>query len=398
MRLYEYEGKILAQKVGIPIPAGKMVDSPEKAREIAREIKGEVVVKAQILLGGRGKAGGVKFARDPEEAEKITREMLSTRIRDRKVEKVLIEKKLEIVEEMYLGVTIDEINKQMILLAGRTGGVEVEAIAQKPGAGFARVLIDPFIGVPGFQAKELAKHLGAADKGLGALANIVSRLYALVQKFDASVAEINPLVRTKDGSYLAADCRVEIDDDAIFRQKELESLGIFPREERGREPTELERKGAEIDRVDHRGVAGRVVEFEGDTALIIGGGGASLTVFDAILKYGGKPANYCEIGGNPTVRKLQLLTELILSKPGVKRLAVVTNVLSNTRVDLVARGVIKGMLNRGIDPKNFPVVFRVPGAWEDEGFKILNKYGIKYFDRSHTMDEAAQYIVQMGKS
>ncbi|MCX5860401.1 MAG: succinate--CoA ligase, partial [Proteobacteria bacterium] len=347
---------------------------------------------------GRGKSGGIKFARDPEEAEKITREMLATRIRDRKVEKVLVEKKLEIAEEMYLGITIDEINKRMILLAGRTGGVEVEAIAQKPGAGFARVLVDPFIGVPGFQAKELAKHLGASDKGLGALSNIVSRLYALLQKFDASVAEINPLVRIKDGSYLAADCRVEIDDDAIFRQKELELLGIFPREERGREPTELERKGAEIDRVDHRGVAGRVVEFEGDTALIIGGGGASLTVFDAILKYGGKPANYCEIGGNPTVKKLQLLTELILSKPGVKRLAVVTNVLSNTRVDLVARGVIKGMLNRGIDPRNFPVVFRVPGAWEDEGFRILDKYGIKYFDRTHTMDEAAQYIVQMGKS
>jgi len=398
MRLYEYEGKILAQKVGIPIPAGKMVDSPEAAREVARDLKGEVVIKAQILLGGRGKAGGVKFARDPEEAERLTREMLAGKIRDRKVEKVLVEKKLEIVEEMYLGITIDEIKKRMILLAGRTGGVEVEAIAQKPGAGFARFHVDPFIGVPGFRAKELAKHLGAADKGLGALSNIVSRLYGLTQKFDASVAEINPLVKTKNGSYLAADCRVEIDDDALFRQKELESFGIFPREERGREPTELERKGAEIDRVDHRGVAGRVVEFEGDTGLIIGGGGASLTVFDAILKYGGKPANYCEIGGNPTVKKVQLLTELILSKPGVKRLAVITNVLSNTRVDLVARGVIKGMLNRGIDPKKFPVVFRVPGAWEDEGFKILNKYGIKYFERAHTMDEAAKYVVEMGKS
>ena len=395
MRLYEYEGKILARKVGLPLPEGKTAGSPEQAGEIARELGGEVAIKAQILLGGRGKAGGIRFAGGPEEAARAAGELIGGMVRDRRVEKVLVEKKLDIVEELYLGITIDEIEKRVILIAAKAGGVEVEASSRKPGAGFLRMHLDPFIGIPGFRAKEVAKHLGGEGKGLGGLSRIVSQLWSLYQRYDASFAEINPLAKTKDGSYVAADLRVEIDDDALFRQKDLEALGIQPREERGREPTELERKGAEIDHVDHRGVAGRVVEFQGDTALIIGGGGASLTVFDAILKYGGKPANYCEIGGNPTVKKVQLLTELILSKSGVKRLAVITNVLSNTRVDLVARGVIKGMLNRRLDTKKFPVVFRVPGAWEDEGYRILDKYGIKYFDRTHTMDEAARYVVQM---
>jgi succinyl-CoA synthetase beta subunit/citryl-CoA synthetase large subunit len=215
---------------------------------------------------------------------------------------------------------------------------------------------------------------------------------------DATMAEINPLILTKEQKFFCADSRIEIDDDALVRQKgNLERFNIPLREEKEREPTELEIKARGIDQLDHRGVAGRVVEFDGDIALIIGGGGASLTVFDAILRYGGKPANYCEIGGNPTVKKVQKLTELLLSKKGIKGVAVITNVLSNTRVDLVARGVIKGMLARGIDPSKFPVVFRVPGSWEEEGFKILEKYGIKYFTRDQTMDEAAKYIVDLLK-
>ena len=145
-----------------------------------------------------------------------------------------------------------------------------------------------------------------------------------------------------------------------------------------------------IDGVDHRGVAGRVIEFDGNLGLIIGGGGASLTAFDAVRAHGGKPANYCEIGGNPSVKKVQALTRHILSKPGVEKVAVIMNVVSNTRVDLVARGIVKGILEAGRDPAETVAVFRVPGAWETEGFKILRKYGVRYCDRTVSIDEAAR--------
>ncbi|MFW6052935.1 MAG: ATP citrate lyase citrate-binding domain-containing protein, partial [Desulfosalsimonas sp.] len=160
--------------------------------------------------------------------------------------------------------------------------------------------------------------------------------------------------------------------------------------------TDFERKAAEIDNLDHRGVAGRVIEFDGNLGLIIGGGGASLTAFDAIRAHGGKPANYCEIGGNPSVKKVKELTRHILSKPGVEQIAVIMNVVSNTRVDLVARGIIKGILEAGRKPLETVAVFRVPGAWEEEGVKILKKYGVRYCDRKVSIDQAAEMAVAQG--
>jgi len=164
------------------------------------------------------------------------------------------------------------------------------------------------------------------------------------------------------------------------------------------QPTDFERRAAEIDNLDHRGVAGRVIEFEGTLGLIIGGGGASLTAFDAVQQHGGKPANYCEIGGNPSVLKVKELTKHILSKPNVEKIAVIMNVVSNSRVDLVARGIVKGILEAGKVPSEAVAVFRVPGAWEEEGFKILSKYGVPYCDRSTSIDEAAKMAVEATKS
>jgi succinyl-CoA synthetase beta subunit/citryl-CoA synthetase large subunit len=180
------------------------------------------------------------------------------------------------------------------------------------------------------------------------------------------------------------------------RQKELlKELGVADEETReAREPTEFEIKGEQIDSVDHRGVAGNVTEFDGNLGLVIGAGGGSLTLFDAVRRYGGKPANYCEIGGNPSVSKAKNLTKLVLEKPGVDKIAVMMSIVSNTRVDIVARGVIKACLELGHDPAEKVAVFRIPGAWEDEGFKILEKYGIEYFDRSVSMHEAAKRAVE----
>ena len=154
---------------------------------------------------------------------------------------------------------------------------------------------------------------------------------------------------------------------------------------------------AEVDQLDHRGVAGRVIEFDGSMGLIIGGGGASLTAFDAVQAHGGQPANYCEIGGNPSVKKVKELTRLILSKPNVEKIAVIMNVVSNTRVDLVARGIVKGILEAGKDPATTLAAFRIPGAWEEEGYKILSKYGVPFLDRTVSIDDAARIAVENSK-
>jgi succinyl-CoA synthetase beta subunit len=194
---------------------------------------------------------------------------------------------------------------------------------------------------------------------------------------------------------IALDCHLEIDDDAAFRHRELaQMVEDESRYEASHQVTEFERKAAEIDKIDHRGVAGRMIEFDGTLGLIIGGGGASLTAFDAVCSHGGEPANYCEIGGNPSVRKVTELTRLILSKPNVKKIAVIMNVVSNTRVDLVARGIIKGILEAGKIPSETVAVFRIPGAWEEEGFKILSKYGVPYCNRTVSIDDAARIAVQ----
>ena len=211
-----------------------------------------------------------------------------------------------------------------------------------------------------------------------------------------TLAEINPLVELTDGSFVAVDAHMDMENEARPRQKAmLEELGIGDEETReAREPTEFEIEGEQIDSVDHRGVAGNVTEFDGNLGLVIGAGGGSLTLFDAVRNYGGKPANYCEIGGNPSVSKAKNLTKLVLEKPGVDKIAVMMSIVSNTRVDIVARGVIKACLELGHDPAEKVAVFRIPGAWEDEGFKILEKYGIEYYDRSVSMHEAAKRAVE----
>jgi succinyl-CoA synthetase beta subunit/citryl-CoA synthetase large subunit len=394
MRLYEFEGKKLFKEWGLPVPEGELVEREEELLKGGKKIGFPLVAKVQVLKGGRGKAGGVKVINDENELLEFGKKFFREGFLGKPIKGILLEKKLDVEKEFYLGITIDELAKRNCLLFTE-GGMDVEEIARS--GGVLKLHIDPFTGLKSFLAKGFfAKEF--KGKTLLEISEIAVKLYDLYIKMDATMAEINPLILTKEQKFFCADSRIEIDDDALVRQKgNLERFNIPLREEKEREPTELEIKAREIDQLDHRGVAGRVVEFDGDIALIIGGGGASLTVFDAILRYGGKPANYCEIGGNPTVKKVQKLTELLLSKKGIKGVAVITNVLSNTRVDLVARGVIKGMLARGIDPSKFPVVFRVPGSWEEEGFKILEKYGIKYFTRDQTMDEAAKYIVELLK-
>ncbi|MBI3002089.1 MAG: acetate--CoA ligase family protein [candidate division NC10 bacterium] len=391
MRLLEHEAKGLLREAGIPVPPSRFVRTAEDLRAACAALPFPRMVKAQVPVGGRGKAGGVLRAATREEAERRGEALLAGTLRGLPVEGLLLEEPVAALEEFFLALTYDSEAKRPVVLASRRGGIEVEAFARDEPAALARVPVNPRTGLQPFEAGEVARRLGFGGPDLTAFADLISRTAQAFLRMDATLLEINPLARTGPGAFVALDAHLELDDDALYRHPELERVhGIGRREGAGRPATALEAEAARIDALDHRGVAGRVIEFEGELGLLIGGGGASLTAFDAIRRHGGRPANYCEIGGNPSVRKVRALTELLLKKRGVRRLAVIMNVVSNTRVDLVARGVIKGCLGAGREPREVIAVFRVPGAWEEEGQKILRKYGVPFCDRTVSIDEAAR--------
>jgi succinyl-CoA synthetase beta subunit/citryl-CoA synthetase large subunit len=294
-----------------------------------------------------------------------------------------------------VAVTYDTVAKEPIAIFSSDGGVDIEELAKNNPEKVRNEIFTLRDGLPEYRAREIIAETGISGKLLLGLGGILSKLASVFMDYDATIVEINPLALTKSGKLLALDCHIEIDDDALSRHKDIADLEKDEsRIESARRKTDFEREAAAIDNIDHRGVAGRVIEFDGNLGLIIGGGGASLTAFDAVKVHGGKPANYCEIGGNPSVLKVKELTKHILSKPGVEKVAVIMNVVSNTRVDLVARGIVKGILDAGKDPAETVAVFRVPGAWEEEGFKILSKYGIRFSDRTVSIDEAAKIAVE----
>jgi succinyl-CoA synthetase beta subunit/citryl-CoA synthetase large subunit len=276
------------------------------------------------------------------------------------------------------------------------GGIDIEEVAEKHPEHVSKTHVSTILPITPRLAKEAVGATGVSGGDLNKLTPIVDRLIRIFLDYDLTLAEINPLAKLEDGRFIVLDGHVDMEAEARDTHKALlDEIGIRPEETRqARPPTEFEIKGAQVDASDHRGVAGNVVEFDGNLGLIIGAGGGSLTLFDAVRNQGGKPANYCEIGGNPSVRKACELTKLVLSKPGVDKIAVMMNVVSNTRVDIVARGVIKGCVESGRDPKETIAIFRIPGSWEDEGFKILAKYGVEYCDRSVSMYEAAGRAVQ----
>lgn len=393
MRLLEHESKEILRSFGVPTPKGQLVSGQEPL-----EIKEPVMLKAQIPLGGRGKAGGIIEASTEEEIKSGIEHILSTPVRGYKPTKVLVEEKVEVVREFFMAVVYDTVAKAPVAIFSTEGGVDIEKLAHNHPDKVKRELFSVRGRLPQYRAREIISEADISGKMLLGLGSVLSDLANLFLDYDATVAEINPLALTRDGKLIALDCHIEIDDDALFRHKDVaEKEEDRNRYEGGRSSTEFERKAAEIDNLDHRGVAGRMIEFEGTLGLIIGGGGASLTAFDAIRQHGGEPANYCEIGGNPSVLKVKELTKHILSKPGVEKVAVIMNVVSNTRVDLVARGIVKGIVEAGKVPSESVAVFRVPGAWEEEGFKILSKYGVHYCDRTISIDEAARMAVERTK-
>ena len=396
MRFYEYESRRIVERAGIPVTKYGFCTTADEARKAAEDIGGPVVIKSQVLTGGRMKAGGVKFADTPAEAAEHAATILELEINGNMPKGVLVDPKAEVAQEYYASVVWDGTRKCPLMLFSDMGGIDIEEVAEEHpdhvGRGHLSNLVDP----PDFRAKEVISHTGVTGSALTRATPILARLARLMRDYDMTLAEINPLAQLADGSFVALDAHMEMENEARPRQKALlDDLGVDPTDTRDPyEPSEFERNVKAIDSADHRGVIqGKDHGFSGNLGLVIGAGGGSLTLTDAVRSQGGKPANYTEIGGNPSVAKACGLAKEVLKKDGVEKIAVMMSIVSNTRVDIVARGVIKACVELGYDPSEKIAIFRIPGAWEEEGFKILEQYGVEYADRSVSLHEAARRAV-----
>ena len=396
MRFYEYESRRMVERAGIPVTDYGFCRTATEAREVAGRIGGPVVVKSQVLTGGRMKAGGIRFADTPEDAEREAAAVLELEIDGHRPRGVLIDPKADVAQEYYAGVIWDGTRKRPMLLFSDMGGIDIEQVAEEHPDHVGRGHVSTLTPAADFEAKQVIARAGVSGRELTRATPILARLARLFRERDLTLAEINPLARLDDGSFVALDAHMEMEDEGKPRQTAfLEDLGVDPGDSRQPyEPSEFERRVKAIDSADHRGVIqGRDHGFRGNLGLVIGAGGGSLTLTDAVRSQGGQPANYTEIGGNPSVAKACGLAKEVLSKDGVEKIAVMMSIVSNTRVDIVARGVIKACLELGRDPADTIAIFRIPGAWEEEGEKILRRYGVEYCDRSVSMWEAAARAV-----
>ncbi len=397
MRFYEYESRRIVERAGIPVTDYGFCTTAEEAREAAERIGGPVVVKSQVLTGGRMKAGGVKFADSPEEAAAHALEILDLEIGGHMPVGVLIDPKAEVEQEYYAAVLWDTRARRPMMLFSDMGGIDIEQVATEHPDHIGRAHISNLHPIADFRAKEAVANCGMTGSELGKASRVLAALARLQRDYDMTLAEINPLAKLSDGTFVALDAHMEMEDEAVGRHKKvLTELGVNLTEPREMyEPSAFERNVKAIDAADHRGVIqGKDHGFTGNIGLVIGAGGGSLTLTDAVRNQGGKPANYAEIGGNPSVAKSCGLAKEVLQKEGVEKIAVMMSIVSNTRVDIVARGVIKACLELGKDPAETIAIFRIPGAWEDEGYKILDKYGVEYADRSVSMWDAAGVAVE----
>ncbi len=360
MRLYEFEAKKLFSKAGIPIPQGELVKSPEDAKAFAEKLGKPVVLKAQILSGGRGKAGGIKFAQNPSEAERKVSELLSLRIKGFAIEMVLAEEKVELDKELYLGVTIDRVNYKLVIIACTEGGMEIEDVAKKSPEKVKKLNLDIDERLYNFQCQALAKWLGVKGDQIRNVGNIISSLFKVFKSYDAKLVEINPLVLTKEGKYIACDARMSVDDDALFRHKELSEIGIEKRHEEG-EMTEREKKARE----------GEIpyLDLDGNIGMFPGGAGFGIMGNDFIHYFGGKPANFMDSGGGPTPERLAKMLILLDENPQVKAIFG-ARFGGISRCDDFAKGVVIFLKEHGLSK---PMVLRMTGNMWKEGLEIFEQ-------------------------
>jgi len=397
-RVLENIGKELLRNNRIPTPDFLVVSDAKGARKAAEELGYPVVIKALVTAGKRGKAGAVKFAENPKETEKIAKKILSMTVHNFPVERLLVEKKLHISQELYISITFDSSKMTPIVIASSAGGIDIEEIAKVQPEKIIKHHVNMFEGFHLYEAKEVWSDLGLSGSALQKATPILWRLYQVFEKYDATIIEINPLAITSDGEIVAAAILMGVDDDALYRQPELSDKVEAGSDRAWRPLTALEKEMVAVDAAEsYRGTA-RYTEMEGgDIGFLCGGGGGSLLVYDALLRFGGKPANYTEFGGNPTETKVTGLVKGVLSKPGVKSFFMDANITNNTQTDVVAKGIIRAFQEMNIDPEKFPTLVRLAGVNDGEAKRICLEAGIEYYGDDITMEDAARLVVDKMK-
>ena len=377
MKIHEYQAKEIFAKYNIPVPAGRVASTPDEAAVIAGEIGKPVVVKAQVHVGGRGKAGGIKLAKTPEEAREAASQILGMDIKGLKVLEVLVEEAADIKEEYYLGITTDRAARRNIVMVSASGGMDIEEVAANEPEKLAKLHLDPAIGLQDFQIRNLAydaKLPAVAAKGIGPFLKALYKVYA---DYDCTLAEINPLILTGDGQLIAADAKFDMDDNALFRHKEM---AVF-QEAQEEDPIEAE--------AHKRGLT--YVRLDGDIGIIGNGAGLVMTTLDVVQREGGRPANFLDIGGGAKAEVVTKAIDTVLLDKNVK--GIFFNIFGGiTRGDEVAKGLLSAIDTMDIQ---VPIVVRLTGTRAEEGLALLE--GSKLTPAA-TMQEGAQKIVALTKS
>jgi succinyl-CoA synthetase beta subunit len=382
MKIHEFQAKEILKGYGVPVPKGRVAETHEEARKIAEETGAKtVVVKAQIHAGGRGKGGGVKVVTSPIEAEKAAKEILGmtlvtpqTGSAGKVVRKVLVEEGVDIKEELYLGVVIDRSRACPVIMASREGGVEIEKVAAESPEKIIKEWVDPGTGLRPFQANKIGYGLGFGPNQIGPIRSVISGLDRAFHEKDCLLAEINPLVLTGEGGFVALDAKMNFDDNGLFRHKEIVVLRDFNEEA----PLEIEASRYNLN----------YIKLDGNVGCMVNGAGLAMATMDLIKLAGAEPANFLDVGGGATVEMVKNGFKILMSDPGVK--AVLINIFGGIlRCDTLAKGVIEAVSEVKV---NLPVVIRLEGTNVEEGRKLLNSSGLR-FAVAIGMKEAAEKVV-----
>jgi succinyl-CoA synthetase beta subunit len=378
MDLYEYQGKELFRRFGIPVSDGRLATSPEETRTAAQELGGQVVVKAQVLTGGRGKAGGIKLADGPGEAESHARSILGMEINGHVVRKLWIETASDIGNEYYLSLTFDRGDKKALFMFTKEGGIDIEEVAAERPEALARLHVDPLEGFQPYQARRLIYGAGIDDEGeQKQIAEIAERLYAAFIGTDATLCEINPLIVTPEGEVKALDSKFTVDDNALYRHPdiaEMRDLDAYPPEERAAREKDV-----------------TYVKLDGEVGVLGNGAGLVMSTLDVVALAGGRPANFCDLGGGGDAQGVVDALEIITADPQVK--SILFNIFGGiTRCDEVARGIIQALRQLTIDD---PIVVRLDGTNAEEGRQLLREAAPANLHVEPTMLEAAKRAVEL---
>jgi len=376
MKLHEYQSKTIFAKYGIPIPKGRVAATADEAKQIAEELGGRVVIKSQVLVGGRGKAGGVKVAKDADEAGELAQQILAMEIKGLPVRKVLVDEAAAIANEIYFSITNDRAAKKPVMIASAAGGVDIEEVAAITPEKIVKVHIDPLLGLRDYQSRDIAASIDLPRELWRDFSRIAAGLWQVYKETDAELAEINPLVITKDNKLVALDGKMLIDDNSLFRHADLAEMRDI--DEEAPAETEARRYGLSF------------IKLDGNIGCMVNGAGLAMTSMDIVKLFGGEPANFLDIGGGAGADKVAAAMRIILSDPAVK--AVLFNIFGGiTRCDEVAKGILVAMDE--VKPK-VPMVVRLVGTNAEEGRKLLENANMI---TAETLADAAKKAVAAAK-